>query len=267
MQLRQCCNSPHNFYYPFDYDDNTPVDETLVTESGKMLLLDRLLPELLDKGHKVLIFSQFKTQLDLLDTYCRELRNWPTSRIDGSVAQTDRQQQILDFNDCNSDVNIFLLSTRAGGQGINLAAADTVYGAHNTQTRMASDTADNLAWERYTNPDSSSPPSVTSAIARIAFSTESSPTPLHRVTELVHTETEKIAASNGRTMIVLVGRSRRLAVESLTGELRTIISETGSHIGSSVSKTLGDVGAALVAKNANASLLVMQASAASASAS
>ncbi|KAK4506122.1 hypothetical protein PRZ48_004087 [Zasmidium cellare] len=126
MQLRQCCNSPHNFYYPFDYDDNTPVDETLVTESGKMLLLDRLLPELLDKGHKVLIFSQFKTQLDLLDTYCRELRNWPTSRIDGSVAQTDRQQQILDFNDPKSDVNIFLLSTRAGGQGINLAAADTV---------------------------------------------------------------------------------------------------------------------------------------------
>lgn len=126
MQLRQCCNSPHNFFYPFDLDDNTPVDESLVTESGKMLLLDRLLPELLNKGHKVLIFSQFKTQLDLLETYCSELREWPTSRIDGSVAQTDRQQQILDFNDPQSDVNIFLLSTRAGGQGINLAAADTV---------------------------------------------------------------------------------------------------------------------------------------------
>lgn len=126
MQLRQCCNSPHNFFYPFDMDDHTPVDETLVTESGKMLLLDRLLPELLSRGHKVLIFSQFKTQLDLLDTYCRELREWPTSRIDGTVAQTDRQQQILDFNDPKSEVNIFLLSTRAGGQGINLASADTV---------------------------------------------------------------------------------------------------------------------------------------------
>lgn len=126
MQLRQCCNSPHNFYYPFDMDDNTPVDETLVSESGKMLLLDRLLPELLSRGHKVLIFSQFKTQLDLLDTYCQELRGWPTSRIDGTVAQTDRQQQILDFNDPKSEVNIFLLSTRAGGQGINLASADTV---------------------------------------------------------------------------------------------------------------------------------------------
>ena len=126
MQLRQCCNSPHNFYYPFDLDNNTPVDETLVTESGKMLLLDRLLPELIEKGHKVLIFSQFKTQLDILETYCNELRQWVVCRIDGSVAQTDRQQQILDFNSPESAVNIFLLSTRAGGQGINLAAADTV---------------------------------------------------------------------------------------------------------------------------------------------
>lgn len=126
MQLRQCCNSPHNFFYPFDLDDNTPVDETLVTESGKMLLLDRLLPELLSKGHKVLIFSQFKTQLDLLETYCTDLRHWPVCRIDGSIAQSDRQDQILSFNETDSDANIFLLSTRAGGQGINLAAADTV---------------------------------------------------------------------------------------------------------------------------------------------
>lgn len=126
MQLRQCCNSPHNFYYPFDLDDNTPVDETLVSESGKMLLLDRLLPSLLERGHKVLIFSQFKTQLDLLETYCDELRGWPTCRIDGSIAQTDRQAQIEAFNEPDSETRIFLLSTRAGGQGINLAAADTV---------------------------------------------------------------------------------------------------------------------------------------------
>ena len=126
MQLRQCCNSPHNFFYPFDLDDETPVDETLVTESGKMLLLDQLLPELLKKGHKVLIFSQFKTQLDLLNTYCERLRGWPTCRIDGSIAQSDRQEQILAFNESDSEANIFLLSTRAGGQGINLAAADTV---------------------------------------------------------------------------------------------------------------------------------------------
>ncbi|RMY12965.1 hypothetical protein D0868_02274 [Hortaea werneckii] len=126
MQLRQCCNSPHNFYYPFELHDESQVDETLVTESGKMMLLDRLLPELLRKGHKVLIFSQFKSQLDLLETYCSELRQWPTCRIDGSIAQSDRHDQIQAFNEPESDTNIFLLSTRAGGQGINLAAADTV---------------------------------------------------------------------------------------------------------------------------------------------
>jgi ATP-dependent DNA helicase len=92
MQLRQCCNSPHNFYYPFDIDDNTPVDETLVTESGKMLLLDQLLPELLRRGHKVLIFSQFKNQLNLLETYCNELRQWPTCRI----GQEHKQRRVCE---------------------------------------------------------------------------------------------------------------------------------------------------------------------------
>lgn len=126
LQLRLCCNSPHNFFYPFTAEDESDVDETLITESGKMMLLDRLLPELLSKNHKVLIFSQFKTQLDLIETYCRVLRQWTVCRIDGSIPQTERQEQILSFNDPSSDTKIFLLSTRAGGQGINLASADTV---------------------------------------------------------------------------------------------------------------------------------------------
>ncbi|KAF1350248.1 P-loop containing nucleoside triphosphate hydrolase protein [Delphinella strobiligena] len=126
IQLRLCCNSPHNFYYPFTAEDESDVDTTLITESGKMLLLDRLLPSLLEKGHKVLIFSQFKTQLDLLETYLRTLRSYPCCRIDGGVPQTERQEQILAFNEPKSETNVFLLSTRAGGQGINLAAADTV---------------------------------------------------------------------------------------------------------------------------------------------
>ncbi|KAL2352542.1 SWI/SNF chromatin remodeling complex component [Cryomyces antarcticus] len=123
IQLRLCCNSPHNFYYPFD--DDAP-DETLVTESGKMLLLDRLLPALFERGHKVLIFSQFKTQLDLIEAYADTLRSWRCCRIDGGVPQSERQEQILEFNRPDSGINLFLLSTRAGGQGINLAAADTV---------------------------------------------------------------------------------------------------------------------------------------------
>ncbi|KAK1775957.1 SNF2 family N-terminal domain-containing protein, partial [Copromyces sp. CBS 386.78] len=124
LQLRLVCNSPHNFYNPWSNSDQ-PIDESIVTASGKMLLLDRLLPALFERGHKVLIFSQFKTQLDILEDYCRELRSWDVCRIDGGVAQDDRRAQIEQFN-TDPDVKIFLLSTRAGGQGINLASADTV---------------------------------------------------------------------------------------------------------------------------------------------
>ncbi|KAK3323807.1 SNF2 family N-terminal domain-containing protein [Cercophora scortea] len=125
LQLRLVCNSPHNFYNPWASENNLAVDETIVTASGKMLLLDRLLPALFKGGHKVLIFSQFKTQLDIIEDYCSELRGWPFCRIDGGVAQDDRRAQIEEFN-TNPDVKVFLLSTRAGGQGINLASADTV---------------------------------------------------------------------------------------------------------------------------------------------
>ncbi|CAK7211535.1 Putative ATPase [Sporothrix curviconia] len=131
MQLRLVCNSPHNFYNPWSWAPSAadaadrPVDESIVTASGKMLLLDRLLPSLFRRGHKVLIFSQFKTQLDLLEAYCAELRRWKVCRIDGSVAHADRQAQIDLFNR-NPRYKLFLLSTRAGGQGINLASADTV---------------------------------------------------------------------------------------------------------------------------------------------
>lgn len=125
MQMRLVCNSPLNFYNPWSADSGIPLNETLVTSSGKMLLLDRLLPSLFSRGHKVLIFSQFKTQLDILEDYARELRNWKVCRIDGSVAQDFRRQQIKEFNE-DPEFKLFLLSTRAGGQGINLASADTV---------------------------------------------------------------------------------------------------------------------------------------------
>ncbi|KAF5137081.1 ATP-dependent DNA helicase DDM1 [Metarhizium anisopliae] len=124
-QLRLVCNSPHNFYNPWATSTHIPVDESIITCSGKMLLLDRLLQKLFDRGHKVLLFSQFKTQLDILEDYSRELRGWNVCRIDGSVPQDSRRQQIHDFNN-DAYYNLFLLSTRAGGQGINLASADTV---------------------------------------------------------------------------------------------------------------------------------------------
>lgn len=124
-QLRLVCNSPHNFYNPWNASKDLPVNDSIVTASGKMLLLDRLLPRLFQDGHKVLIFSQFTTQLDILEDYCRELRGWNVCRIDGSVSQESRRTQIADFN-TDPEYKVFLLSTRAGGQGINLASADTV---------------------------------------------------------------------------------------------------------------------------------------------
>ena len=125
MQLRLCCNSPHQFYWPWSSPDTTPPDSSLITSSGKLLLLDRLLPELFAQGHKVLIFSQFATTLDILYDYAYTLRGWKCARIDGSVKLEERREQIDLFNK-NPDWKVFLLSTRAGGQGINLTAADTV---------------------------------------------------------------------------------------------------------------------------------------------
>ena len=122
MQLRLACNSPHHFFWP--WPDQDP-DSTLITESGKMILLDRLLPYLFKKNHKVILFSQFSRQLDILEEYASILRNWNVCRIDGSVKAGDRQEQIDAFNS-EPEHRLFLLSTRAGGLGINLTAADTV---------------------------------------------------------------------------------------------------------------------------------------------
>ena len=133
MQARLACNSPHSFYWPFgpttaqeEESENYPeVDDSLIKASGKLQLLDTLLPRLYKLGHKVLIFSQFKTTLDILETYASTLRDWKCCRIDGSVSQDERYEQITAFN-TNKKYQLFLLSTRAGGQGINLTAADTV---------------------------------------------------------------------------------------------------------------------------------------------
>ncbi|PWW73132.1 hypothetical protein C7212DRAFT_300352 [Tuber magnatum] len=122
MQLRLACNSPHLFYWPWDQSD---PDERLVTVSGKMMLLERLIPALFAKGHKVLIFSQFTRMLDIIEEWAVTLRHWPICRIDGGMKQEDRREQIRRFNK-DEGWNIFLLSTRAGGLGINLTSADTV---------------------------------------------------------------------------------------------------------------------------------------------
>ena len=90
-----------------------------------MVMLDRLIPYLFRQNHKVILFSQFSKQLDILEEWARTLRGWPVCRIDGSISADDRQEAIEAFN-TQKDHRLFLLSTRAGGLGINLTAADTV---------------------------------------------------------------------------------------------------------------------------------------------
>ena len=132
-----------------------------------------------------------------------------------------------------------------------MAAADTIYGQTTTHTRLASDTADNITWQQFTNS--------TTPNSRITFHTENTLTPLTRAIELAKAEAALRASSSNKTMIVLAGRSRRMAVQSLVGELRGVIADSGVSITSSVPKTLGDVGAAMVATSVDASLLILQA--------
>lgn len=124
MQLRKCCNHP----YLFDgVEDRTldPFGEHLIKNCGKFSLLDRLLPRLKENGHRLLIFSQMTRVLDILEDYCT-MRKYNFCRIDGSTEGEWRDTQIADYNAEGSTKFIFLLSTRAGGLGINLATADTV---------------------------------------------------------------------------------------------------------------------------------------------
>ncbi|GJM96432.1 hypothetical protein PR202_ga13268 [Eleusine coracana subsp. coracana] len=100
-----------------------PVDK-LLEQCGKFQLLDRLLNSLLSRKHKVLIFSQWTKILDLLEYYL-DSKGIGVCRIDGSVKLEERRRQIAEFNDLNSSLNVFILSTRAGGLGINLTSADT----------------------------------------------------------------------------------------------------------------------------------------------
>ena len=123
MQLRLACNSPHHFSRPWAADADP--DGTLISASGKMIMLDRLVPALFKKGHKVILFSQFQTQLDMLQDWAEILHGWTVCRIDGGVKASDRQDEIESFN-TDPSCKLFLLSTRAGGLGINLTAADTV---------------------------------------------------------------------------------------------------------------------------------------------
>jgi chromodomain-helicase-DNA-binding protein 1 len=93
--------------------------------SGKMVLLDKLLARLKQDGHRVLIFSQMVRLLDIISDYMAA-RGYVHQRLDGTVPSDVRKKSIEHFNAPGSPDFAFLLSTRAGGLGINLETADTV---------------------------------------------------------------------------------------------------------------------------------------------
>ena len=124
MQLRKCCNHPYLFQ---GAEPGPPffTDEHLVENSGKMVLLDKLLKKLKEKGSRVLIFSQMTRLLDILEDYLL-FRRYKYCRIDGNTDGDTREDMIDSYNAPGSEKFVFLLSTRAGGLGINLTTADTV---------------------------------------------------------------------------------------------------------------------------------------------
>ncbi|XP_065216787.1 SWI/SNF-related matrix-associated actin-dependent regulator of chromatin subfamily A containing DEAD/H box 1 homolog [Planococcus citri] len=116
------------YYMCQDYTSLHSLNYSLPNEafcnSGKLEKLTPKLNSLREDGHRVLIFSQFITILDILQEYCR-INQFTFVRLDGSTPTADRQE-LIDLYNMDEQIFIFLLSTKAGGLGINLTSADTV---------------------------------------------------------------------------------------------------------------------------------------------
>ncbi|CAK9146218.1 unnamed protein product [Ilex paraguariensis] len=134
IQLRKACSHPYLFpgIEPEPYEEG----EHLVQDCGKLIILDKLLKKLHDSGHRVLLFAQMTHTLDIIQDFL-ELRRYSYERLDGSIRAEERFAAIRSFSrpstkgNSNSDADqnsafVFLISTRAGGVGLNLVAADTI---------------------------------------------------------------------------------------------------------------------------------------------
>ncbi|KAH9500964.1 transcriptional regulator [Bulinus truncatus] len=125
MELKKCANHAH-LVVPLE--EEPPLKDklqTLLKGSGKLLLLDKLLVRLKETGHRVLIFSQMVRMLDIVAEYL-QCRHFQYQRLDGTIRGDLRKQALDHYNAEGSTDFCFLLSTRAGGLGVNLATADTV---------------------------------------------------------------------------------------------------------------------------------------------
>ncbi|KAI9513308.1 cation/H+ exchanger [Russula earlei] len=132
---------------------------------------------------------------------------------------------------------------------------NTVYSQQGTQVRIQSDTADNVLWDRVTSLNPSFSAEVQVAMTRISFRRETAARPLHRVLELAGRE----ASQTSKPLLVVVGRSRRMAVESHKRELHRIISDRNASLPSEISMTFGDVASAFFVAGSGVSLIVTQA--------
>lgn len=126
MQLRKICNHPFVFEEVEDVLNPSRMTNNLIwRSSGKFELLDRVLPKFKATNHRVLMFFQMTSVMDIMEDFLR-LRNMKYLRLDGATKAEDRQDMLKAFNAPGSEYFCFLLSTRAGGLGLNLQSADTV---------------------------------------------------------------------------------------------------------------------------------------------
>ncbi|WFD29111.1 RSC chromatin remodeling complex ATPase component [Malassezia sp. CBS 17886] len=126
MQLRKICNHPYAFeQVEAAINPSKENGPDLFRVAGKFELLDRILPKLFVTGHRVLIFFQMTAIMDIMEDFLR-FRGIKYLRLDGSTKPDDRSELLQLFNQPGSEYDVFILSTRAGGLGLNLQSADTV---------------------------------------------------------------------------------------------------------------------------------------------
>ncbi|TCD61184.1 hypothetical protein EIP91_008809 [Steccherinum ochraceum] len=126
MQLRKICQHP--FLFESVEDKLNPagvIDDKLIRTSGKIELLARILPKFFATDHRVLIFFQMTKVMDIMEDFLKMMK-WKYLRLDGGTKTEDRAGHVAQFNAKDSEIKVFILSTRAGGLGLNLQTADTV---------------------------------------------------------------------------------------------------------------------------------------------
>ncbi|KAG9009515.1 K(+)/H(+) antiporter [Tulasnella sp. JGI-2019a] len=204
------------------------------------------------------VFRMIKDESTLSSSVPEEGKTKGESTGEAAATATERNEY-----EENAGAGMTIQSTIHSMRGF----PDTIYPNITTQTRLASETADNISWFKYAPADASHtapshPPIVQSALGRMEFITITSPTPLRQLIQTVAS-----MASNKR-MVVIAGRGKRLAVESHQDEMKLLLGAGGSatvinsNMGNEMRKTLGDVPTAFLASGVSAELLVMQASAA-----